>query len=54
VNSGSSNPESAAIEKAIKDNRARIQALEQEARQELGLKDKALQRFDQVDGQFKG
>lgn len=50
----SSNPETAAIEKAIKDNRAKVNGIEQEVRQELSLKEKALSRFDQIDNQFKG
>jgi hypothetical protein len=37
-----SNPEAGAIEKAIKDNRQKIQTIEQDARQEFSLKEKAL------------
>lgn len=45
------NPEAAALAKALKDARAKAATLSQEARQELGLKAAALQRFAQAESQ---
>ena len=45
-------PESAALEKTIKDNRQKVNALDNETRQELVNKERALQKFEDIENQF--
>ena len=45
-------PESAALEKSIRDNRQKVTAIDNDTRQELTNKDRALQKFEDIENQF--
>lgn len=48
----STNPENAQIEKQIRDNKAKLGAIEQETRQEYALKEKAIARFTDQEANY--